>query len=292
MRRSFPRAELRAAVGAEPVRWREVGTRGYGRNTARWRADLVDGRSAFVKLALDETAAGWLRTEHRVYSSVAGWFMPRLLGWHDGGDTFLVLEDLSDAHWPPPWEPGQIDEVRAALDAVHAAPPPAGLPFADELRAKLNGWPEIAADPAPFLSTGVCSPEWLETALPSLREASAGCRLAGEALLHLDVRSDNLCLRGGRAVLVDWNWACAGNPILDTAAWLPSLRLEGGPQPWDLLPDSGGVASLVAGFFASRAGLPPPPTAPTVREFQRRQAAVALRWAARELGLPPPEGPL
>jgi hypothetical protein len=53
------------------------------------------------------------------------------------------------------------------------------------------------------------------------------------------------------------------------------------------VPDSRGLAALIAGFFASRAGLPPPATAPTVREFQRRQAGIALPWAARELGLDP-----
>jgi hypothetical protein len=65
---------------------------------------------------------------------------------------------------------------------------------------------------------------------------------------------------------------------------------EGGPEPWEVVADSGGLAALIAGFFASRAGLPPPPTAPTVREFQRRQAEVALPWAARELGLSPKLG--
>ena len=112
--------------------------------------------------------------------------------------------------------------------------------------------------------------------------------LAGEAFLHLDVRSDNLCLQEGRAVLVDWNFAHVGNPLLDVVGWLPSLKLEGGPDPWELVPDSQGFAALLAGYFASRAGLPPPATAPRVREFQRRQAEIALPWAARELGLPPP----
>jgi hypothetical protein len=78
-----------------------------------------------------------------------------------------------------------------------------------------------------------------------------------------------------------------GNALLDVVAWLPSLRLEGGPEPWEVVPDSRGLAALVAGFFASRAGLPAPATAPTVREFQRRQAEIALPWAARELGLDP-----
>jgi hypothetical protein len=34
----------------------------------------------FVKLALDEVAAAWLRDEHRVYAAVEAAFMPRLLG--------------------------------------------------------------------------------------------------------------------------------------------------------------------------------------------------------------------
>jgi len=77
------------------------------------------------------------------------------------------------------------------------------------------------------------------------------------------------------------------NPF-DVAFWLPSLRLEGGPEPWEVLPQAGALAAAVAGFFASRAGLAPPPGAPTVREFQRAQAEVALRWTVRELGLPSP----
>jgi hypothetical protein len=50
----------------------------------------------------------------------------------------------------------------------------------------------------------------------------------------------------------------------------------------------GALAVALAGFFAARAGLPPPSGAPTVREFQRKQLEVALPWAARELGQAPP----
>jgi len=214
--------------------------------------------------------------------------MPELLGWFDdAGTTLLAIEDLGDAHWPPPWSPEHIAAVRVALDAVHRTPPPAGLPLLDGLRDRLDGWPDVARDSEPFLSTGVCSREWLDAALPLLLETSAATELSGDALLHLDVRSDNLCFRDGQTLLVDWNLACVGNPLIDVVGWLPSLRLEHGPEPWEIVPDSSGLAALLAGFFAARAGLPPPATAPNVRDFQRRQAEVALRWAARELGLPP-----
>lgn len=259
---------------------------GYATNTSKWSVDLDDGRRVFVKLALDEVAAGWLRSEARVYGAVSTSFVPALVAWHDANDdTFLVLEDLTDAHWPPPWSSTQISLVLDTVDAVHATPPPSGLPLLDNMRDHLDGWPTVAADTEPLHATGLCSVEWLERALPALAEASAGATLAGDALVHLDVRSDNLCFRDDRVVLVDWNFACVGNPLIDAVAWLPSLRLEGGPEPWEIVPDSRGLAPLIAGYFAARAGLPPPQTAPKVREIQRRQLEVALPWAARELGL-------
>jgi hypothetical protein len=253
---------------------------------------LADGRGVFVKAALDDLAASWLRKEHNVYANAAGWFIPALVGWRDDDVTLLVIEDLSGGHWPPPWPEGSIPAVFAALDAIQATEPPPGLETLESKRESLDGWPRIADEPEPFLALALCSPEWLEAALPVLSDATAACRLDGDAFLHLDVRSDNICLRGGKAVLVDWNWAAVGNPRIDVVAWLPSLRLEGGPDPWELVPDSGGLAALMAGFFSSLAGLPPPSTAPAVREIQRRQAEVALPWAARELGLPPPDAHL
>jgi aminoglycoside phosphotransferase (APT) family kinase protein len=286
--RSFAAAELEAAAGAAPLEQERVQSAGYGTNAEHWRVTLADGRRTFVKIALDEAAAGWLRAEHRVYAAIKAPFVAELVGWHDGETTLLAIADLSDAHWPPPWRQGDVDTVIATLDELHATPPPPGLPAIAEQREWINGWEVVAEDAEPLLSTGLCSREWLEAALPRLLEVGRTCPLEGETFLHLDVRSDNLCLLDGRVVLVDWNLAHVGNPLLDLVAWLPSLRLEGGPEPWELVGDSQGFATLMAGFFAGRAGLPPPPTAPTVREFQRVQAEIALPWAARELGLPPP----
>ena len=175
----------------------------------------------------------------------------------------------------------------AVLEVLAATRAPPGLPALEDVRERLNGWELVADDAEPLLSTGLCSRAWLDTALPRLREAAATCDLSGDSLVHLDVRGDNLCFRSGRTLLVDWNLACRGNPLVDLVGWLPSLRLEGGPDPWEVVPESGGLAALLAGYFASRAGLPTPPTAPRVRPFQRAQAEVALPWAARELGLPP-----
>jgi hypothetical protein len=272
--------ELKRLLGAAVVGRRRVASGGYGRVNAHWRVELDDGRSVFVKQALTEEAEDWLRTERLVYENVRGSFLPHFYG---AGDAFLVLEDLTRADWPPPWAQERIELVLAALDELHATKPPGGLP-----RLAMSGWAALREDPEPLLSTGVCSREWLTAALPTLVQADADAELDGDELLHFDVRSDNLCFRDGVAVLVDWNSASVGNGRFDIAFWLPSLRLEGGPEPWEVLPNAGPLAAAVAGFFAARAGLPAPEGAPTVREFQLRQLEVALPWAARELGQAPP----
>lgn len=277
------RTERVLGVAAEA--WTPVTGRGYALGD-RWLVQLENGTTAFAKRALGEPTAEQLREEHAVYAGLGAAFMPRLLGWEDGPLPLLVLEDLSAATWPPPWSEDSVEAVLETLAAVAATDPPGGL---RRLAADPPvGWPEVARDPEPFLGLGLCPAAWLEEALPSLLAASDPARLDGGALLHLDVRSDNLCLHDGRAVLVDWNWASVGNPAVDVAFWLPSLTLEGGPRPDEvarLAPGASELAAIVAGFFAALAGLPPPAGAPTVRPFQLAQLEVALPWAIRVLGL-------
>jgi hypothetical protein len=284
---------VRRALGMTPITWRAASGHGAPSNR-RFVVDLQDRGTAFVKIAAYDYTADWLRDEFRIYSALDGeLFLPRVLGWDDDGlAPALALEDLSGATWPPPWDAAHVDAVLATLDAVHATAPPAGVPPAVESQFGLDGWPDVIADPRPFLALGICSPAWLEDHVPTLADASASAEIGGDCLLHFDVRSDNLCVRGDRAVFVDWNNACVGNAVLDTAAWLPSLRAEGGPPPEEILPDTTPgmpeIASLLAGYFCARAGLPPIPQAPHARPLQLMQSRTALPWAARLLDLPPP----
>lgn len=227
--------------------------------------------------------------EHRTYRTLTAGFMPRLVGWHDDGHRpILLLEDLSGAFWPPPWSHEAVDRVLALLADLRATPPPDHLPRLEQTRDELAGWGLVAAEPQSFLALGVCSAAWLDAALPVLIRAEAQADLAGSELLHLDVRSDNICFAGERALLVDWNLASVGNATLDLVAWLPSLCDEGGPQPDELVSEEAELAALIAGYFADRARHPHIPDAPRVRAAQRRQLRIALPWAARTLGLPPP----
>lgn len=283
-----PEAVARAErlLGGRAASWTRIESRGWARNE-HWTLALDDGTRAFAKSAWLEPSVTWMRQEREVYECLSGPFMPRLLGWEDGERPLLVLEDLSEgAHFPPPWRPGDVDVVLETLAELGAT----RVQGLDPLPDRWPQWTAVADDPAPFLSLRIASSDWLERALPELLASESSVTLSGSGVVHSDVRSDNLCIRGDRAVLVDWNHASLGNPALDVAAWLPSLTLEGGPQPDDVA--ESGVAQfavLIAGFFAARAGLPPPEGAPLVRGFQLDQLGVALPWACRVLGIAPPD---
>jgi hypothetical protein len=285
---------LERILNARIVSLERVDGRGYTQ-AGRHRAVLDDGRSVFVKSAVDALTARWLRLEHVVYASVDAPFLPRFHGYDEReGFPLLVLEDLSHAHWPPPWRDGDVDAMRASLAAVAETSAPPGLtPIGDWKSEWLACWRTVEEDPAPFLSTGLASREWLDAHGAALEAAAARAPLEdGTSLLHLDVRSDNAALDGRGAVLVDWNWASAGNALMDVVAWAPSLCRETGMRPEEVV-DADGVgelAALLAGVWASVAGLPPPPTAaPGLRDAQRGALEICLPWACRLLGIPEPE---
>jgi SAM-dependent methyltransferase len=273
-------------LGSRPVGWLRA-TGGYS-IAERWSLDLEDGRRAFAKLAPTDDIAWRIRDEHRHMTMFDQDFRCEILAFEDGDRPLLLLEDLRDARWPPPWRAGDVERVRETLERIWATPAD-GLPNADRLRQMFSWWETIASDPTGFLSLGIASEDWLDRCLPTLIEATREAAYEGQDFLHMDVRSDNMCFSEERVVFVDWNWAVRGLRDIDLACWLPALRLEGGPLPEDVEPGLGAYAAGISGYFAHYAHLPPPEGAPTVRRFQHRQLRISLPWACRELGLPRPE---
>lgn len=281
------RGRLADLLGAEVVAAGRV-TGGFSQ-AGRFLLRLGDDRTLFLKQATDDRSAGWLRDEARIYAALREDFLPQVLAFiDDGRRPLLLLEDLSFAHWPPPFSDEQVRRLRETLGRLARVPVPQGVPALPGVWARTPGWREVAVDPGPLLGLGLCDAAWLAAALPVLLAAADPALLAGDSLLHMDVRGDNLCFLPARTVLVDWNWACRGAAEMELALLAPSLHADGGPPPEALLPDAKGLAALVCGLLAARAGLPPDTVPPGVRQEQRRQLAVALPWAARALRLPPP----
>lgn len=263
-----------------------LASRGF---TSAIRAHVLrdDGSAAFIKAGVDEETSGWLRDEIAMYQALQGApFMPELLDtWDDEhGHPVMLIEDLSGAHWPgESWSPQDIEHVLKGLAKVASWPVPAHALSMSAHPADYQGWGEVARDPTPFLNLGLTDASTLNRLLPDLLAAHEALDLDGQELVHLDVRSDNMCLVPGRGlVLVDWNWARRGVGRFDVGFWLPSLRLEGGPEPWEVLKGEPLIASSVSGYFCSKAGLPAWPGGQAVRAFQLAQARVAWRWVCHE----------
>lgn len=212
-----------------------------------------------------------------------------------GDDWVAVAFDALTGNPPRvPWRPDELDAVvdLAARIAEHDIPPGALPETADELPSELT---RRLADERPA-GLGSYDP-WLADHLDRLAEIEGDVveAVAGTSLLHGDLRGDNAVVvddpsgAGVRAIAVDWPFAVRGAAFTDVVGMLPSVRLEGGPPPWEVLErhplpagtDDGAVrAYLVAltGYFVHSSLQPPPPAVPHVRDFQRRQAEVCIEW--------------
>ena len=281
-----------------------------------FRLRLEDGRRAFLK-AVEPGASAlshqMFAAEERIYRELAGvvgpWSPAFLGGFESNGWRGLLLADLGPKS-APPWRPGLVRAVARGYAAFHRSTVghdlPAWVPdFEDFGLDRRWSW---AADDGAVASAAALAGALAGQAGAWLRENRAALigaasrigRSRGErAFLHLDARSDNLRVLGGRLYLFDWAWACAGPPENDLAALAISVASEGGPGPervasWyseglpvDDAELDAAVASL-AGFFAGQAWLPERAGFPRLRSFQRTQLRFALPWAARRLGLSEP----
>jgi hypothetical protein len=257
----------------------------------RWLLELADHRRLFVKAAGNPTTIEWLRREHYVYSRLAGLpFVPQMVAWSDQDRvSVLVIEDLSHAHWPPPWSSQQVQQALETLADAHRQSGRCVLPSLVGEVTNWRCWHRIAADPRPFLAQRVCDAGWLKVSLPTLIDAENRVSLDGNDLVHGDFTSGNICVARQRGVvLIDWNRAAIGCGTLDVAVWLPKLAAEANLAPETILPGHGDWAALVSGDLAHRSSRPPPPQAPSLRDSQRRRLPHALAWACRELKLPLP----
>lgn len=283
---------LTRAMSKKPVHW---AVPDCGLSSAhRFSVTFEDGSKVFVKAAVDELTAQWLRTEHLVLSSVRSEVMPDVVGWIDqpGSHPVLLSRDLSDAYWPAShsgvtWREGDFDRLFNSIRALSSCEVPPALAALQNRKASV--WTEIASDPGAFLAFGVCSPGWLNSAAGVLAEAEMNADVTGDCLVHGDIRSDNICIAGSTAMFVDWSHAARGSARYDLACVLPTLCLEGGPAPYLMMPDGGPEAALLCAGLVRR--LMQDDAMPEwLKVVFRRLIAIELEWAAQCLELDQPAG--
>jgi aminoglycoside phosphotransferase (APT) family kinase protein len=132
---------------------------------------------------------------------------------------------------------------------------------------------------------------WERANLDRLAELERGWTsgVAGETLLHFDLRHDN-CLVGeaGRLWFVDWGRACLGPPWIDLVCLLLLSNL-GGRDPESLFArhELGATADAeavdgflvaLASYWTRAAALPPAPGAAHLRSRQGHSRETTIRW--------------
>lgn len=298
------RGEIERACGA-PVTWARTQPGGFSPGVAA-RVRCADGSRWFVKAAsadVNPTAPRLHRQEARVLAALdpliaaRGLPVPRLRGTAQAGPWFaLVTADAGGRQPALPWQEEELSLALAAAGELAGAltPAPGGAPvpgIAERLGAEFTGWRTLAGRPPdarldPWSRARLGELAALEAAWPGYA--------AGGTLLHCDLRADNMLLAGGRVMVVDWPHACRGAAFADLVFLAPSVAMQGGPPPAELLartkagrdasPDA--VRALVcalAGCFTQQSLEPPPPGLPTLRAFQAAQGEAARSWLAQLL---------
>ncbi|MBO0809709.1 MAG: aminoglycoside phosphotransferase family protein [Actinobacteria bacterium] len=294
------RTEIERACGAA-VAEAETAPGGFSPGLAA-RVRCADGRRRFVKAASGEVNPDTPRL-HRQEARILGDLDPlirsgqlpaaRLRATAEHGSWFaLILDDVDGRHPALPWQDEQVGQVLGMLDTLTdvLTPAPVTAPSIEQYLGKVfTGWRSLAQGPGDDRLD-----PWSRARLAGLAavEETWAAHTAGTTLLHADIRADNLLLTRGGVVVIDWPHACRGAAFADVVLLAPSVAMQGGPQPAELLARSRAgrsasresLAALVcalAGYFTASSLRPPPPGIPTVRAFQAAQGEVTRRWLAQ-----------
>ncbi|HEY7717461.1 MAG TPA: phosphotransferase [Pedococcus sp.] len=277
------RRQVERLAGAPVARAEPPAGSGFTRGYAG-RLALADGRRVFAKAAGHgaphardgiEVEARVLRLlDGRATAPVALGAGPVEVAGEDDDPVWwvLVLEDI-EGHLPgQPWTPADADAVHEACLRVSEVEPDdvarlTTTTLADDvgrdpaIHATLSGLVDDPATTAPWLAP--LSP----SAGPDLVALAAlgGQALAGDRLVHCDLRPDNLLVeaRTGRARIVDWNWATRGPAWVDLVGLWPLMwacgvdpgRFAGSPLLAGSDPDHhDAFLALLAGYYVQAAG--------------------------------------
>ncbi|MFZ3475916.1 phosphotransferase [Streptomyces sp. 4.24] len=263
---------------------------------------LADGSRVFVKgLPHDHPLAYVYRQEVRITSALPKAAPGPTVLWsaapdHAHGWSLLCLEDLPDGN--PDLSPGSADlsaVVESLLrmqECLTPSPIPEAPQFPDVHGAYLCGWAQLAENLPADLDP------WARRNLGRLAGIEKGWLDAarGSTLTHGDLRPDNMVLRRGEAVVVDWSYLSQAADWCDGASLVPHLILAGhDPASAEAVveplmgsvPDFDVVTSFAAafgGFWERSSRNPAPENVPFLRGYQARAAEAARAWIAYRTG--------
>ncbi len=269
------------------------------------RLQTADGRRFFAKAVgpeLNPDSPRFHRREARVLAAFPGDLPVATLLWtYDEGDdgwVLLLFEDIEGWHPAEPWQEEELSQILDAIATLSSSLTPVPDSLAHLERSESDKlftqqwWQMVALDPPPLLD------DWSRRHLRHLieLESHAPEAVAGESLVHSDIRADNVLLTPDRVVIVDWAHARIGAGWIDLLCFFPSVAMQGGPDlerlfvqhPLGKSADPAAVnaaLAAIAGYLTFGEHQPEPPGIPGLRAFQAAQGVEARRWLAARLGL-------
>lgn len=216
-----------------------------------------------------------------------------------GAQTWqLMCFEAIDGYMPgAPWTETDLEAAHDSLVRVQA-----GLA---ELPPELAGGPMAAGFSEDTAISGVLdrlsrtgTPSFLpDLSAGQLRDMqqlsdASGEALAGDAVLHNDLRADNVIMRreDSTALFCDWNFLSTGPEWVDWVALLPYVRPHGiDVESWlQRSPLSAGVdaeridswLAVLGAYMIHHGSQPDVPTSPLLRAHGRYTAMLIIEWLA------------
>ena len=264
------------------------------------------GRRIFTKAARASDTfiyPSYLREAEVMPLMPAGMPIPRLRAAEqlvvDGVSWQLLVYDAVDGVMPGyPWTDADLQSVEeACVTAARLLRDfPRGL-AGDPLAADLAGVPSqflplAAGRPAPWFLPGLTTDQAAD--FQDLLEFCPQA-LAGNDVLHGDLRPDNVLAGPGRAVICDWNFLGTGPAWTDWTGVLPYARAGGlDVDAWLLrstltrdVPPRYIDAFLVAllNYMLHSGGQPEVPSSPSLRSHGRHTARLVYDWLVQRRSL-------
>lgn len=288
-------------LGGKPAEIRMAGGGFSGGFAARVRAE--SGTELFIKAAGRDKlfTLNAYRQEARVNPALPqGVPAPRLEFAADFEDWTVLGFEAVDGRAPT--LPMNARDLTLMLDAWAAAaaaltPAPQALldlgVSATPIDASLRLFARVAAgdaDPFPV-------PPAFKDRIDELAEIESRIdeAMTADAVMHFDLRPDNMIVGADRAWICDWNWVQVHAPWFDTACFLVAAHGDG--HDADALfwrhPTAEGVTpehldtglAAIAGYYLSRSVEPPiPDVSPHLRAHQRWSGLAAADWLAQRRG--------
>lgn len=227
---------------------------------------LPSGEILFVKIAEDDDTKKWIHKEAEVYKILNREnyaYSPKLLA-HSSDKTAIAVEYLQNHQFDHRWSETMLQEVMDARISLQKLKPHFEGNDAYNLHSVVSVksyWPNLLDEDTRSRVNKLLHSIGSELIIglkmvEQFAEEMNDWKPREDTLVHQDIRADNFGYdpAGKKGKLVDWNWLCIGDNLMDVTPMFVSMRKHSNLDPYVLYPDMYSRTSLlyIAGYWLWR----------------------------------------